>query len=56
MQEIHNQIKVTTKHCTLYKTCYHYIATRSDNSTKQQEGQHPLTGQRAANFRLLSNQ
>jgi len=23
---------------------------------KQQEGQHPLTGQRAANFRLLTNQ
>ena len=23
---------------------------------KQQEGQHPLTGQRAANFRLLANQ
>jgi len=22
----------------------------------QQEGQHPLTGQRAANFRLLANQ
>jgi len=23
---------------------------------EQQEGQHPLTGQRAANFRLLANQ
>jgi len=23
---------------------------------KRQEGQHPLTGQRAANFRLLANQ
>jgi len=23
---------------------------------KEQEGQHPLTGQRAANFRLLANQ
>jgi len=23
---------------------------------QQQEGQHPLTGQRAANFRLLANQ
>jgi len=23
---------------------------------KKQEGQHPLTGQRAANFRLLANQ
>jgi len=23
---------------------------------KQQEGQHPLTGQRDANFRLLANQ
>jgi len=25
-------------------------------ATKIQEGQHPLTGQRAANFRLLANQ
>jgi len=25
-------------------------------SLMQQEGQHPLTGQRAANFRLLANQ
>jgi len=25
-------------------------------SNGQQEGQHPLTGQRAANFRLLANQ
>ena len=25
-------------------------------SEKQQEGQHSLTGQRAANFRLLANQ
>jgi len=24
-------------------------------SEKQQEGQHPLTGQRAANFRQLAN-
>jgi len=23
---------------------------------KEQEGQHPLTGQRATNFRLLANQ
>jgi len=27
---------------------------RIDN--RKQEGQHPLTGQRAANFRLLANQ
>jgi len=26
------------------------------NAIKKQEGQHPLTGQRAANFRLLANQ
>jgi len=25
-------------------------------SHQEQEGQHPLTGQRAANFRLLANQ
>jgi len=25
-------------------------------SEQEQEGQHPLTGQRAANFRLLANQ
>jgi len=25
-------------------------------ATVEQEGQHPLTGQRAANFRLLANQ
>jgi len=30
----------------------------SDSSAKyvSQEGQHPLTGQRAANYRLLANQ
>jgi len=28
---------------------------RADDKCKQ-EGQHPLTGQRAANFRLLANQ
>jgi len=27
-----------------------------EQSQNQQEGQHPLTGQRAANFRLLANQ
>jgi len=26
------------------------------SSPSKQEGQHPLTGQRAANFRLLANQ
>jgi len=26
------------------------------NTKEEQEGQHPLTGQRAANFRLLANQ
>jgi len=25
-------------------------------TAREQEGQHPLTGQRAANFRLLANQ
>jgi len=30
--------------------------TRIILSTYQQEGQHPLTGQRAAKFRLLANQ
>jgi len=36
------------------------VASASDlfqlNQYPQQEGQHPLTGQRAANFRLLANQ
>jgi len=27
-----------------------------DGRKRQQEGQHPLTGQRAANFRLQANQ
>jgi len=29
---------------------------QSSLSQDEQEGQHPLTGQRAANFRLLANQ
>jgi len=37
----------TTSHC--WSTCQHY-------GHYIQEGQHPLTGQRAANFRLLANQ
>ena len=28
----------------------------AQHTEKQQEGQHPLTGQRATNFRLLANQ
>jgi len=35
------------------------LSTSVNSSTincKKQEGQHPLTGQRAANFRLLANQ
>jgi len=27
-----------------------------EKNLQQQEGQHPLTGQRTANFRLLANQ
>ena len=30
--------------------------TRYTRGLGKQEGQHPLTGQRAANFRLLANQ
>jgi len=39
----------SVSYCMKYhvNTDYHY---------EQQEGQHPLTGQRAANFRLLANQ
>jgi len=33
----------------------HLISTNV-TSDEQQEGQHPLTGQRATNFRLLANQ
>jgi len=29
---------------------------RHGDQVSKQEGQHPLTGQRAANFRLLANQ
>jgi len=32
------------------------MTTQQPQHNKQQEGQHPLTGQRAANFRLLANQ
>jgi len=32
------------------------ITGQSSLSQDEQEGQHPLTGQRAANFRLLANQ
>jgi len=33
------------------------LLTRPDKTSQiKQEGQHPLTGQRAANFRLLANQ
>jgi len=32
------------------------IRTVADPVKFRQEGQHPLTGQRAANFRLLANQ
>jgi len=32
------------------------ISTNTCHCNRQQEGQHPLTGQRAANFRLLANQ
>jgi len=31
-------------------------AVLATSQTVKQEGQHPLTGQRAANFRLLANQ
>jgi len=33
-----------------------YSATCAGEQEHKQEGQHPLTGQRAANFRLLANQ
>jgi len=44
--------------------CYIYFAAGNGawlyvclfSRISQQEGQHPLTGQRAANFRLLANQ
>jgi len=32
------------------------FATEARINNRKQEGQHPLTGQRAANFRLLANQ
>jgi len=37
----------------------YYLYLKDDECktiNKTQEGQHPLTGQRAANFRLLANQ
>jgi len=34
----------------------HHYEYYSTYNTHQQEGQHPLIGQRAANFRLLANQ
>jgi len=41
----------------LYKQCFnYYIVILSVFGVIEQEGQHPLTGQRAANFRLLANQ
>jgi len=47
--------------CHIFPLCHSFIATLQlelldcHNSTRQ-EGQHPLTGQHAANFRLLANQ
>jgi len=38
------------------KTLLHFVHLRSQQKRTEQEGQHPLTGQRAANFRLLANQ
>jgi len=32
------------------------VLSRFTSYAKLKEGQHPLTGQRAANFRLLANQ
>jgi len=43
-------------------TFYHFLIRHFKKSKKscflksEQEGQHPVTGQRAANFRLLANQ
>jgi len=42
------------ENCLHYAESYHFSASVSN--VLKQEGQHPLTGQRAANFRLLANQ
>ena len=33
-----------------------FTTMQNNHASETQEGQHPLTGQRAANFRLLANQ
>jgi len=46
-QEVDQNRKIRTRKLSIWK---HF-----GNNKLQQEGQHPLTRQRAANFRLLAN-
>jgi len=66
MHIIETTASITTKFCISMNTpntlhgCFNVLITnpgwRKTVLLKKQEGQHPLTGQRAANFRLLANQ
>jgi len=55
-----NKITVIGTNCNYKITVQFHIAEKIEQKwlvkVQEQEGQHPLTGQRAANFRLLANQ
>jgi len=46
----HSMVQYVTLRLDVYQVC------QGDSRCFKQEGQHPLTGQRVANFRLLANQ
>jgi len=55
MQDAKNRQKVAIW-APLHNFVGLYLCNQGTYRQSEQEGQHPLTGQRAANFRLLDNQ